>query len=356
MWQPCGAFRHRRAHTPAIGVRRGFTPLQAPKRAITRGAFARSPRAPTSAPVGPRLDLNQRPLRPERSALPDCATARGGPRVASPCAQVPRCRRGSAPIAILGSCERAPPRPPARRRSRRRVVRIRRRAARRPRRSSGHAPRSIRRSAAVAARPVRRADLSDRARGDRRRFVVERDGRILVVRGGRVLRRPFLDITSDVSSGGESGLLSMAFAPDYARSRRFYVYYTDNQGFIRVEQFSRARSTADRALPSSRGLVIRLPHSASTTRADRSRSAPTATSTPRSATGAGRAIRTARRSGSTPWRARSSGSSRAPAAATRSTGQLLQRSRRRTRRDLRLRPAQPLPLLLRPGEGPPDRG
>ena len=97
-------------------------------------------------------------------------------------------------------------------------------------------------------------------RGDRRRFVVERDGRILVVRGGRVLRRPFLDITSDVSSGGESGLLSMAFAPDYARSRRFYVYYTDNQGFIRVEQFSRARSTADRALPSSRGLVIRLPH------------------------------------------------------------------------------------------------
>ena len=90
-------------------------------------------------------------------------------------------------------------------------------------------------------------------RGDRRRrFVVERAGRIRVVRDGRKLGRPFLDIAGDVQTGGESGLLSMAFAPDYATSRRFYVYYVDNDGFIRIDEFRRSRSSADRADPGSR--------------------------------------------------------------------------------------------------------
>src|SRR3954454_21845799 len=48
-------------------------------------------------------------------------------------------------------------------------------------------------------------------------FVVEQPGRIAVLRGGRRLRKPFLDISADVSSGGERGLLSVAFPPDYAR-------------------------------------------------------------------------------------------------------------------------------------------
>jgi glucose/arabinose dehydrogenase len=97
-------------------------------------------------------------------------------------------------------------------------------------------------------------------RGESRRFVVEREGTIRVVRRGRVLRAPFLDIRGLVTSGGESGLLSMAFAPDYARSRRFYVYYTDNQGFIAIDGFLRARSTPDRALPGSRRTIMRVPH------------------------------------------------------------------------------------------------
>jgi glucose/arabinose dehydrogenase len=97
--------------------------------------------------------------------------------------------------------------------------------------------------------------------GDRRRrFVVERAGRIRVVVGRRKLRTPFLDIRRLVQTGGESGLLSMVFAPDYETSRRFYVYYTDNSGFIRVDQYLRAGSTPNRALPSSRRLVIRQPH------------------------------------------------------------------------------------------------
>jgi glucose/arabinose dehydrogenase len=100
------------------------------------------------------------------------------------------------------------------------------------------------------------APLGDRSR----RFVVERAGRIVVLVGHRKLRTPFLDIRGQVQTGGESGLLSMAFAPDYARSRRFYVYYTDNSGFIRVDQYLRSASSPDLALPGSRRLVIRQAH------------------------------------------------------------------------------------------------
>jgi glucose/arabinose dehydrogenase len=96
--------------------------------------------------------------------------------------------------------------------------------------------------------------------GDRkRRFVVERAGRIVVLRGGR--KRTFLDIGGRVQTGGESGMLSMAFAPDYARSRRFYVYYTDNRGFPTIQEFRRSRRSADRALPSSGRIVMSVPHS-----------------------------------------------------------------------------------------------
>ena len=97
-------------------------------------------------------------------------------------------------------------------------------------------------------------------RGDKRRFVVERPGRIRVVSGGRVLRTPFLDIADLVTTGGESGLLSMAFAPDYARSGRFYVYYTDSDGYIRIDQFRRAAGKPNRADRGSRRLVMRVPH------------------------------------------------------------------------------------------------
>src|SRR3954470_22351270 len=55
--------------------------------------------------------------------------------------------------------------------------------------------------------------------GDRRRLmVVEQGGRIMVIRGGRRLARPFLDIRSRVLAGAEQGLLSVAFPPDYASS------------------------------------------------------------------------------------------------------------------------------------------
>ena len=82
--------------------------------------------------------------------------------------------------------------------------------------------------------------------GDRRRlFVVEQGGRIRVIRDGRTLFVPFLDISREVTAGGEQGLLSMAFAPDYVTSGRFYVYFTDRAGDQRIYEYRRA--TLDRA-------------------------------------------------------------------------------------------------------------
>ena len=67
-----------------------------------------------------------------------------------------------------------------------------------------------------------------------RLYVVERAGRIRLLVNGALRPRPFLDIERLVSSGGERGLLSVAFHPRYARNRRFYVDYTDLNGDTRV--------------------------------------------------------------------------------------------------------------------------
>jgi len=102
--------------------------------------------------------------------------------------------------------------------------------------------------------------------GDRRRlFVVERTGRIRVMRDGRLLAAPFLDLTRVVKhSGTEDGFLSMAFAPDYAKTGRFYVDYTGkgNEDHIGMDNDVRVleyrRSTPERANPRTRRLVVLL--------------------------------------------------------------------------------------------------
>ena len=94
--------------------------------------------------------------------------------------------------------------------------------------------------------------------GDKRRvFVVEQGGTVRVVRAGKRLSRPFLDVRSKVISGGEQGLLSIAFAPDYAKTRRFYVNYTDKRGTQSVVEYRRSKSSSDRADASSARLVLR---------------------------------------------------------------------------------------------------
>ncbi len=87
-------------------------------------------------------------------------------------------------------------------------------------------------------------------------YVVERAGTI------RRLGAPgvFLDLSSQVSGGGERGLLSMAFAPDYATSGRFYVFHTDPGGDLTVAEYHRA--SAESADPAGRRVVLVIEHSA----------------------------------------------------------------------------------------------
>jgi glucose/arabinose dehydrogenase len=74
--------------------------------------------------------------------------------------------------------------------------------------------------------------------GDTHRlFVVEKTGRIRIVKDGSVLGQPFLSLAGRVSSSEEQGLLSMAFAPDYSSSGLFYVDYTDLRGNSHVVEY-----------------------------------------------------------------------------------------------------------------------
>src|SRR6266545_7006030 len=92
----------------------------------------------------------------------------------------------------------------------------------------------------------------------RRLYAVEQSGRIRYLVNGRV-RGTFLDIRDRVVSGGEQGLLSVAFHPAYASNHRFYVDYTDKNGNTRVVEF---RSRKGRAIKSSARqlLLVRQPY------------------------------------------------------------------------------------------------
>ena len=91
--------------------------------------------------------------------------------------------------------------------------------------------------------------------GDARLFVVEKGGRVKIVRDGATLPTPFLDISSRVSTGSEQGLLSIAFHPSYATNGYFYVDFTDVNGDTRIERYH-VSSNADVADAASSSLVL----------------------------------------------------------------------------------------------------
>ena len=93
--------------------------------------------------------------------------------------------------------------------------------------------------------------------GDGRLFVVEQAGRIRIVESGALRTQPFLDISGKISSGGERGLLSVAFDPQYATTGYFWVNFTDPGGNTRVERY-RVSSNPNVADPASSTLVIAI--------------------------------------------------------------------------------------------------
>jgi glucose/arabinose dehydrogenase len=91
-------------------------------------------------------------------------------------------------------------------------------------------------------------------------YIVGKGGRIRVRIRGRLRARPFLDISGLVSTGGEQGLLSMAFHPRYARNHLFYVNYTDRAGDTRVIEY-RSRGLTRSPKRSRQILFVDQPYS-----------------------------------------------------------------------------------------------
>jgi glucose/arabinose dehydrogenase len=100
-------------------------------------------------------------------------------------------------------------------------------------------------------------DLQAVAGDSQRLYVVEQAGRIQVVLNGQTLATPFLDISDRLGTGGERGLLGLAFHPDFATNRLFYVNYTDPSGNTHIAEF-RATS-ADQADAGTERLLLVVP-------------------------------------------------------------------------------------------------
>ena len=95
--------------------------------------------------------------------------------------------------------------------------------------------------------------------GDGRLYVVEQGGRIRVVEPDGSLRaEPFVDLSDRISSGGERGLLGLAFHPRYASNGRLFVDYTDRDGNTVVSELRRSADDPLRADPASERVVLRV--------------------------------------------------------------------------------------------------
>ena len=92
--------------------------------------------------------------------------------------------------------------------------------------------------------------------GDTSRLMIVQQNGLVLLRQDDVLQdRPFLDLRPVVHADGEKGLLSIAFAPDYATSGLVYAYYNDLNGDVRVTEFRRSAGDPDVASPAGRELL-----------------------------------------------------------------------------------------------------
>ncbi|HKG56532.1 MAG TPA: PQQ-dependent sugar dehydrogenase [Candidatus Limnocylindrales bacterium] len=92
--------------------------------------------------------------------------------------------------------------------------------------------------------------------GSGRLFVVDQGGQIWIVRDGKRSDTPFLDISSRISSGGEQGLLGLAFHPGFATDKRFYLDYTNPDGDTVVSEWRVASADATTADTSSERVLL----------------------------------------------------------------------------------------------------
>jgi glucose/arabinose dehydrogenase len=99
--------------------------------------------------------------------------------------------------------------------------------------------------------------------GSNRIFVVEKCGTVKIIEGGSTLPTDFLDISGSVSCGGERGLLSIAFPPNFVSKQYFYAFYAAaSDGTLTISRFSVPSGTPDEADASSEQVILTIPHPA----------------------------------------------------------------------------------------------
>ncbi|MGH8523019.1 MAG: PQQ-dependent sugar dehydrogenase, partial [Gammaproteobacteria bacterium] len=95
--------------------------------------------------------------------------------------------------------------------------------------------------------------------GSRRLFIVEQRGVVKISKRGQVLPIPFLDLQSRVLSGGERGLLGLAFHPEHESNRKFYVFFTEqDSGDLIIAELRASARNRDRAVLRSFRRLLRV--------------------------------------------------------------------------------------------------
>lgn len=102
-------------------------------------------------------------------------------------------------------------------------------------------------------------DIVNAGDGTGRLFIVEQTGRIKILSGGSLLPGNFLDISDSISGGGERGLLSLAFHPDYINNRYFFVYYTNIAGDITITRFQTQSGNPNAADEPTGVVLLKIP-------------------------------------------------------------------------------------------------
>ncbi|HZW36419.1 MAG TPA: PQQ-dependent sugar dehydrogenase, partial [Candidatus Deferrimicrobiaceae bacterium] len=92
-----------------------------------------------------------------------------------------------------------------------------------------------------------------------RLYIVEQAGRIRLIDNGTLMAAPFLDISARVLSGGEQGLLGLAFPPNFAATSHFYVDYTRTPDGSTVIARYLVTGNADVADPNSETVLLTIP-------------------------------------------------------------------------------------------------
>jgi glucose/arabinose dehydrogenase len=93
--------------------------------------------------------------------------------------------------------------------------------------------------------------------GNGRLYVVTQDGQVRIVEDQRLVEQPFLDISGQITTGGERGLLGVAFHPRIGDDPRVFTDYTDEQGNTVVSSWT-VSADLTRADPDSESVLLRV--------------------------------------------------------------------------------------------------